>query len=445
MQTEKTNLKNTTIRNGTYYLTRMVNGKRTFMSLGTKDEKVAKKRRDEILNPAIVAKSIEKVNLNIAEARQLITDAKYPLGQAWEKYLKVGGRPQSGKGSLGNYERYLKAFIKWLEEKHPHIKRVNQIMAKEAQEYLDSFWADNNISHTTWNHHLQGLKLIFKHLSNKKETPFSKINKKKGQQINRLDFTPEHLEAIFKALNDDKFQVNDKDEFRILCHLGAFTGMRLADAVYLKWGNVDFARRQITLIPSKTKSVQKAGTPVTVTIHLHPKLKSQLDMAQSPRGRNEYILPAIAERYKRKHDGVVMDFIRLLEKIGLDDRAEATRGMNRRLYGFHSFRHGFASQAVDAKIPISVLAKILGDNISTLQKYYVKVTDRAMKEAVDAIAVTVDGKKALPEAQEPVIDIKPVSKLDEHIKKALAMISKADDKDISDAFRERLLKVLKAG
>lgn len=441
MKNKKPTPKNLTIRNGTYYLIHMVNGKRTSLSLETQTESVAKAKRDEILKPALTAKSIEKVNLNIAEARQLMTDVKFPLKKIWEEYLKKSDRPQSGEGSLGNYERYLKAFILWLETKHPHIERVNQITAKEAQEYMDSFWNDNDISHTTWNHHLQGLKLIFKHMTSKKETPFSKMKKKKGQQINRLDFTPLHLEDIFKALDDPKFQVADKAEFKAMCYMGAFTGARLGDVIYMKWGNVDFPKHKLTYVPSKTKGVQKVGVPVTVSIKLHSKLKAQLDLLPSDnRDRNDYILPAMAGRYSNNHThySVVMDFIKLLDYIGLKERADknTTRGMKRRLYGFHSFRHGFASQAVEAGVQISVLAKMLGDNIGTLQNYYIKVTDRAMDETVDAIKVTEDGRvKALPEAKAP-------SKLDAHIKKALTMISKADEADISEAFKARLLKVL---
>ncbi|HCE46146.1 MAG TPA: hypothetical protein DET40_21590 [Lentisphaeria bacterium] len=439
MKNKKPTPKNLTIRNGTYYLIHMVNGKRTSLSLETKSESVAKTKRNEILDSALTAKSIEKVNLNIAEARQLITDAKFSIKLIWSKYLEKSDRPQSGKGSLENYERYLKAFIKWIGDKHPQIERVNQITEKEAKEYLDSFWADNNISHTTWNHHLQGLKLIFKHITSRKETPFSKFKKMKGTQINRLDFTPVHLEAIFKTLDDPKFQVADKAEFKVMCYFGAYTGARLGDVIYMKWGNVDFAKRRLTYVPSKTKGV-KADDPITVSIKLHSELKAQLDLLHTDdKDRNDYILPTIAGRYSNKHThySVVMDFIRLLDHVGLKARAEAGRGMKRRLYGFHSFRHGFASQAVDAGIPISVLSKILGDNIGTLQKYYVKVTDRAMDEAVESISVAEEGKKMLPEANEP-------SKLDAHIKKALSIISKADETDISEKFKARLLKVLQA-
>jgi len=443
---KKTKAGNLWKRNGKYYLVKVEKGKRTVVSLHTGDEDIAAKRRDEALLPALLAKTTEKVARNIAEARELLTDKKYPLGVVWKKYLDNPSRPQSGKGSLENYERYLKAFFLWLGKKHPHIEKVDQITSKEAEDYLAAFWTDNNISHTTWNHHLQGLKLVFKYVCNSEKTAFSRIKKKKGMQTNRKDFTPENLEAIFKAFNDDKLKIPDKLEMKLLCYILAFTGLRLSDAVLLKWDNVDFAKRVISCFPGKTRGQQRQ-----VHIPLHPTLKTQLDLAESLKNNNEKILPILAakheyrknEKSKKRNDVIVTDFLKILDHVKLDAVATAERGINRRLYGLHSFRHGFASMAANAGVPVVVLADILGDNIATLQKYYIKVSDSVKMQAVNSIKIIgeTQKKKAIPGA----IEVTPVSELEDlkkRVNKAVKLLAGAGDK-IQPELREEFLKLLK--
>lgn len=374
---------------GNWYVMYSINGKKQMVSLGTADKKKAKKERDTLLAGALTATTTEKVVRHIAEARELLNDTKYELDDVWKQYLRNPSRPQSGTGSLENYERYLKAFFAWLKVNHKYIETVNQITAKEAEDYLEHFWADNNISHTTWNHHLQGLKLVFKYVLKSDVTPFSHFKKKKGIQTKRKDFTPENLEAIFNAFDDEKLVIPDKKEMKLLLYILAFTGLRLSDAVFLRWVNVDFAQKVISCYPCKTR-----GHAIQVHIPLHSELKAQLDMAESL-DKDEKILPVLAakhvwrknEKSKKRNDVIVTDFLKILDHVGLKDVATAERGINRRLYGLHSFRHGFCSMMANAGVPVAVLADILGDNISTLQKYYIKVSDLVKVRAVEKIHV----------------------------------------------------------
>jgi integrase len=451
-QAMKTKNENLWKRNGRYYLVQVENGKRTVLSLHTKNELEARKRRDEVLNPALQAKTTERVAQNIGEARKLLTnvDKKYPLAIVWKQYLKNSDRPKSGKGSLENYERYLKAFFKWLEEKHPHIEKVNQVTSDEADQYLEHFWTSNNISHTTWNHHLQGLKLVFKYIIGNKTTkystatPFSHIKKRTGIQVTRKDFTPENLEAIFNAFDDDKLKIPDKAEMKLLCYILAFTGLRLSDAVFLKGRNFDFHKRMISCYPLKTR-----GSQVQVHIPLHHELKAQLDLAESL-NNDGYILPKLAAKHKyqknenskKRNDVIVTDFLRILDHVGLKDVEEAERGINRRSYGLHSFRHGFASMAANAGVSIAVLSDILGDRIATLQKYYIKVSDKAKMQAVNSIKIIGDTptQKAIP----AVIDVKAIeepSGLEKRIADAIAAINRAGDK-IQSELKVELLGIL---
>ncbi|MEI6422651.1 MAG: hypothetical protein WCP55_10560 [Lentisphaerota bacterium] len=136
------------------------------------------------------------------------------------------------------------------------------------------------------------------------------------------------------------------------------------------------------------------------------------------------------------------DFSEVLDKAGLTETIKAERGRDRRVYGFHSFRHSFASFAANAGIPISTLAAILGDNARTLEKYYVKISDESKTKAIMSMPALTAGSDT-----GAVIDIKPVSELEElknRVNQALELIRAGNEKYISEIFKNKLLTVLEA-
>lgn len=62
-----------------FYLQYDVNGKRHVQSLKTKIEKEAHKKAKDILEPALVADTKEKVMLNIASARKIVSKESISL------------------------------------------------------------------------------------------------------------------------------------------------------------------------------------------------------------------------------------------------------------------------------------------------------------------------------------------------------------------------------
>jgi len=439
---------------GSYYLMYVINGHKKLRSLKTENLADAKKARDDILTPALMATSSEKVAVHIAEARELMTNVKYPLETVWTQYLKSPKRPQSSEGTLGNYERQWDMFCKWLEEHHKGIKGVNQVTGKEAVAYAEYLWTKDCrppsnaklpakerkpklfISANTFNSHVQGLNLILKVVLDKEQTPFSDITRKNEEKLKRKDFNEEQLKKIFAGLDDPALNIPNKDEIRLLCYIGAYTGMRMVDAVHMKWSQIDFAKRMITGMPVKTRGIQRE-----VFVPLHPDLKAALDLAASA-GNKGYVMPAVVERYERNPDGICDDFHKILDldSVGLKEIQQAVRGKSRRSYSFHSFRHTFASFAASAGVPIAVLAAILGDNITTLQKYYVKISDASKTKAIQSLPSMIAGSDS-----EETIDVKAISELEElreRIKQALKMLKQATKKDLSPKFTAELVKVL---
>lgn len=154
------------------------------------------------------------------------------------------------------------------------------------------------------------------------------------------------------------------------------------------------------MIPQKTIKTQRH-----VNIPIHPKLKDKLLIAYEWKDDTNKVLPKIAARYAMNASGVKKDCIKILEFCGFKDRSEG-RGLDRRLYGFHSFRHFFASTCADAGVPVATLAEILGDNISTLNKYYIHAQEGSRKKMISALGNGV-GEKIINSNPVPLPSLEP--------------------------------------
>lgn len=377
-----------------FYLRTRINGNEKVVSLGTEDEKeVPKKVAD--LSVVLQAKTKEEIAAHVAVARKIVKKASLQLDDVWKKYFESHSRPDSSVGTLGNYKRHWLNFKAWLALQYPQIKHFGQISVDIAQEYSEHIWnrkrsigkkeaaKELKISANTFNYHIQSLSLITKILASSagvEQNPWHSIKKKVENKQSRKDFTKDEVFKIFETINDEKFYLMNKVEMSLLCHIGAFTGLRLESAVCLKWSNIDFQREMISTLPAKTKRIQR-----WVFIPLHPLLRHKLEAALKWKDESDLVIPKTAARYANNADGVKKDIMKILDHTGLSKRGNAVRGICRNLYGFHSFRHFFASTCANAGVPVSTLSEILGDNIATLQKYYMHAQDESKKLVLRAL------------------------------------------------------------
>jgi len=369
-----------------FYLQFDVAGKRKIISLKTTERREADAKANELLSPAVNARDKEEVILHAARARKLVTASSINLANVWNEYLKHSSRPDSSPGTLGNYERHWNNFTDWLKEVHPEIVKLSQITPETARKYAAYLWEekDRKITANTFNYHMKSLALITRILKGKAGidvNPWTadNISRKTELKQRRKEFSREQVNQIFDSFQNEALHILNRQEMGALFKIAAFTGLRLIDAVLLKWDSIDLARNIISLIPMKTR---KTGRDVNIPIH--PLLNEVFELAQEWKDDSGFVLPKVSERYKTNPDGVKCDCIRILEFNGFKERGEG-RGRSRRLYGFHSFRHFFASTCADAGVPAATLAEILGDNIQTLNKYYVHAQEESRVKMLHAL------------------------------------------------------------
>ncbi len=304
-----------------------------------------------------------------------------PLLNAWELYEKNPGRPDSSIGTLSNYKVSLNKFRKWIEGEKPQIESFNQVDSFIAKEFASHLF-NTGISAKTFNDHVKALMLIYRVLMADVgfiQNPFDKnsIFRKTEKKQTRERLSKEQVKTILNTFDSSTLHLMHKEEHRILFYLGAYTGLRLVDCVFLKWSNIDFDNNVVRCIPRKTDRIQRK-----VIIPLLSQLKEKLDIAKIWK-TNEYILPDIANRYLYNDHGVKKDNLKVFKYSGLVTTHESKNGLQRQRkacrFGFHSFRHTFASILAEEGVDVVKLSKILGDDCTTLNKYYIKLNEEAIK------------------------------------------------------------------
>ena len=408
-------------------------GKRWYLKIRVNGRAKTKMLRDDYGNPVtteraakaaadgyrkiLFAESREEIALQIAEARKLKRQSGLLLIDAWQEYLKQPNRPDSAPATLASYESHFRAFVEWVNKNRPEIRRVAEIDRATAEDYLSDLWA-TGISARTYNAYVQALRLVFKHLiapAAMDDNPFDGVAKKTVETVSRREFTPEQVKAIFDGFDNGFFYETETErlttgrsrarvksrlefkplhaeEMRVLLNLCCWTGCRGQDGCLMSWDNVNMAARQISYIPLKT--ARKTNHRV-VTLPMHPQLVEALTCAESWRNSNNpgenFILPAVADRYRRNPSGVQGDVMKIIHcATGLKTTAAASATFGRRkmaanAYSLHSFRHTFVSFCANAGVPLAVVAEIVGHGNPAMTRHYSHITTEAKRGAIDAL------------------------------------------------------------
>lgn len=177
-------------------------------------------------------------------------------------------------------------------------------------------------------------------------------------------------------------------ELEIISYLRLHTGIRVEEACALPWRCVDLKQDLITIEQVKTdnrqvrlekyiaKSDNSLYRVIPIDTELHEYLKGSLkkqkqnkeiygDMYQDPDGE-DYVI--------RRKDGSQLrpkSYSRGYRRLVDNDEELKKLPYNT----FYDLRHTFANHAVDMGVSMRTLAAIFGDDIQTVQQYYIKKQD----------------------------------------------------------------------
>ena len=393
--------------NGCFAYRCQVNGRRTEISLQTKDYYEALKKVAELV-PIAQARTAEVIAAHVNEARGFAKQATdLALTDAWAKYEQHPDR--SMPHTISEQLSYRASFMEFVdfatrsatkEERqkripHTQITLLREVTSAVVAEYA-AYLRRQPLAVDTHNRKLKRIRKVISVLREYHggENPFyakSLFRSEREEQdtiVRRQAFTKEEEQRLLEELRSPKRKLMNKEEVRIVYTIGMYTGQRLKDCVLLQWQNIDLPHRRI--------HVKQFKTGKEVSIPLAPQLYDALTDARQWKC-NQYVCPKTAARYNKTNaDGknvgnnlVDIDVIRVIRWIGLEPSVSVPgRKKKMTVYGFHSLRHSFASFCAEAGVPKAVLLSILGTESEIADKYYTHVGNEAQEKAIAAITGT---------------------------------------------------------
>ncbi len=142
-----------------------------------------------------------------------------------------------------------------------------------------------------------------------------------------------------------------------------FTGCRKGEIIHLRWS--EYHGDRLYLHDSKTGAR---------TVHLNT--QSQEILARQPRVSNIYIFPSHHDTSKPRSSE-----LSLWRKVKRVAQLEDVR--------LHDLRHTFASHAVISKVPLPVVARLLGHSREHMTLRYAHVCDRETEAAAERIGTAI--------------------------------------------------------
>ena len=385
-------------RGNVWWRQAMRKGERIIQTTGEADIEKARLVRDDVLNPlnlrnekkraeAVLAK-VEGIDKHLAK----IENETPALGilAAWKAYCDAPNRPDSGNRTMDGYESQFGRFTDWIAKHHPDVKELRGVTQQIAFEFSGEL--GRTLTPNSFNKYLVLFRRMWEVLQDTDNVrltlnPWNKIKNKLLATHSRRELTIAELTKVCSAV---------EGEMRILFAVGIYCGLRLGDAVQLKWSNIDLARRLLIVVPGKTS---RHADGKVLQIPLHHSLLAML--AETPEdGRKGYVMPELATLYQYKQTNgafLVKRIGEVFEGCGIETQCEV-KGYSRAGVdvGFHSLRHSFVSLSANAGSALAAVQAVVGHSNPAMTRHYLHQDQKAVRNAVDALP-DVTHAKTLPE------------------------------------------------
>lgn len=406
---------------GNWYVRIVVNGKAIVRSTGTTSRRDAEKAKARLIAPYVVGGEVEvleavqtRLTGRRAELSRLDAEQNPPpkIKRIWRRFMESPERPDSSDSTLKQYAAEWKRFSKWLAKSEPGIEYLHEISPAAAAAYAKDMRAAR-LSASTFNQHRNLLKMVWRVLADEcrlTANPWQRIATRKLSPLKarKRALTPAQFDCLIAAAEGNA-------DLKALFIVLAWTGLRLADAVLIKWRAVDFGSNVITLAPIKT--ARRQGKLVHIPIF--PAVLEILNGRQQGNliEPGAYVFPELARRYSHDASSISKSITETFEKAGMqttEKRADRQRRVV--IYGAHSLRHFFTTAATAAGMPAAMVKTITGHATDQMLEHYQQIGADLASE----LALRIQGKGSstlpdtLPETQKA--DGDPLRALQERVR-----------------------------
>ena len=369
------------------------------------NEKITQRSTGETTRPKAAAKLAEwiapfklkneaeifRTMADRADTSQAAADAllktELRFSDAWRAFIASETRRRPRETTLRQYEIQWERFVEWLKGTYPEVVNVESINPGIAAAFIRQL-SDTRTANTA-NKYRGLLAMVWDRLKEDghitAENPWEKIARREQHDEGRRELTIVELRRVCRAAQGD---------LRVLIAIGIYTGLRLADAATLRWGEVDLVRGIIRRVPSKSRKGR------LLTIPIHPTLRAILTKVE-PEKPCEYVMPEIAHDYESRPTAITGRVQQLFQSCKIKTLRDRKGPGARKIVdaGYHSLRHAFVSMCAEGRVPLSVVQGLIGHTTSGMTEKYFHLSAGAAAAAIESLpAVTGRIKKpaALP-------------------------------------------------
>jgi|GEM_PF-472277 len=302
------------------------------------------------------------------------------LSELKEEFLSE--RRHVRKVTRDNYERHLNMLENELGSTLPVVLIT--------EEDMRSFCFQSHLSVATQSSYVTHYKVFFKWLEDNQiidVSPMTGIKKPKvPKNISEKTIDGVQLKEIFKAHRKDirkkksLKQITTRSQFRIwfrpVVSIAYYGGLRVKEVVQLKWGNIDFNRRQITI--TGTKSGDERVVPIRKELQLILKAWRKFDRFDG----NGLVFPSetgFGAMQKMSEGNISRVFREYVDAAGL------SKSIN-----FHGLRHSCGTELLRMGYDINEVAKILGHSSLDVTRIYEHLTPNDLMNKMDKIENEID-------------------------------------------------------
>ena len=354
-------------------------GKYRNKTTGTPDKAIAMKT-------ALELELFTKQSNYAAKARKLV-DTLVELGtgkpvtrytiKSWlDQWLENKARSRT-KSTHMAYTTTVSSFLQFLDAE-AEKRDLEWLQPSTINDWLNSLM--KQVTPNTAGNHLKRLSQAFSEAVKfryLKENPCSPISAPtESHKPEKEVFTQGQVEALLRIA---------EKEWKGVILLGFYCGLRLGDAVSLRWKDVDLSTNWISLTPEKTRRLEKM-----VRIPIHPDLHEYLMSLDGSDDPEAFVHPALAEKKVPGKSGLSLRFSKIVSSAGIKSRllrpqkhTEAlTRRHKVRSLTFHSLRHTATSWLANEGVPDDVRMKLVGHSDKAVHAKYSHHDERALREAI---------------------------------------------------------------
>lgn len=246
--------------------------------------------------------------------------------ELWEAYIRSAKAEQLKESALETKRQRFFRFASWVKSRD--MRKFDYV---SAEKFLDSL----KVANQTRNNYISDISSVFSAMPDI-GNPWIASLRRRSDTVHKRAFSRDQVRQILQYCRD-----RDENFWHTAVLLSYYTGLRLKDVVF-------FRRDQITedgyidLIPEKTSRTGKR-----IRIKASPRLLAELSKVTSI--GPEYF-PQEVMIYKNNRTKLPYKFTMILKGAGLYAPG----------YGFHSLRHTFVTESLNAGIDVKQVQSAVG-------------------------------------------------------------------------------------